>query len=879
MKVSLTTILLFFILSLSAQISPGINNQPLRAKIKKGTLENGLTFYICDNPNSKGKVNLYFLQNAGAVLEGDHQNGLAHFTEHMCFKGTKNFPNRAIFDYFESMNMMDHMNAVTSDETTKYWFENIPSTNEEMIDQCLLMIHDWCHYVTFDTTDINSERPIVIEEIHFRNNGPKRLQNQIVPYTYNHSIYSKRNVAGDVNIISNFDHKDLTSFYDDWYRTDLQAVVVVGDVDVKMMKNKIQRLFKNIPKSDFKAKPDLTIEDNSKDYFMSLYDEDNKSGQISIKYRIDHDNSFEGQVMNQLINYLFSVRCALLPRKSKALTAANINYFQQYRRYGEYDLSILHRPNQAEEALKVLISMHKDVLTNGFTQEELKNGIASLLYQNQMAKNNSWYFDCITKNFTENCELYDDIKYKLKFEGVLKKISSEDIRKQLNTYVSSKNKSTIVFENGIDSMYLSQDRIALIEKNTLAKCYDLAPVSSFKKNKEYKLITKKPNVGAIKTKKNVGNNVINYELSNGAEVVYKYDPQEFSIFAVSYGGSSLYDEDEFVNAKFCKEFKPCLTIGNFSYNEMREYCRRSNILFDYKINEIYENVSIRTKANNNSEQVNIYFEMIHGLFESSYLDQAKFDSILVHKKEQAAYKKTYQDILSDSLNYYRYGNRYVSLNKKNIASLSHNSMQKIYSQRFSNGNDWTFFVSGNLKEEDLEKAICKYIASINTKGDQEPIRYFMKNFKTGHESHDLDLKMPANRSGNAHLLVKTIDSDKTHESTMKLVRGVIKKDLVKILREKLGGTYQIDIGGKIQKGANNKCNAWLEINYECDQSQLKALNRAFKYYIDRLAARGITRKQFEMETQGIKGQLNYEIVNDFIKNYFARIYHIDVFYK
>ena len=141
-----------------AAMQQAMQQLPLDPQTKVGTLPNGLTYYIRHNEYPKNQANFYIAQKVGSVLEEDDQRGLAHFLEHMCFNGTKNYPGNSIIKYLESIGVKfgAQLNAYTSIDETVYNINNVPTQREETIDSVLLILHDWSHDLTLDPKEIDT---------------------------------------------------------------------------------------------------------------------------------------------------------------------------------------------------------------------------------------------------------------------------------------------------------------------------------------------------------------------------------------------------------------------------------------------------------------------------------------------------------------------------------------------------------------------------------------------------------------------------------------------------------------------------------------------------------------------------------------------------
>ena len=182
-----------------------------------GTLDNGLTYYVRSNSEPKERASFYIIQNVGAVLENDNQNGLAHFLEHMAFNGTKNFPGKTIINTLEKYGVSfgQNINAYTAQDETVYNISSVPTKDAKLLDTCLLVLHDWSNHLSLEDAEIDSERGVISEEWRTRRTSSFRINALTSPVIYKGSIYAERDVIGDLDIIKNFDYNTIRQFYKD----------------------------------------------------------------------------------------------------------------------------------------------------------------------------------------------------------------------------------------------------------------------------------------------------------------------------------------------------------------------------------------------------------------------------------------------------------------------------------------------------------------------------------------------------------------------------------------------------------------------------------------------------------------------------------------
>ena len=240
---------LLLVLAISARAQQ-VQPLPMDPKVRYGKLDNGLTYYIRANAEPKQRAEFYIAQNVGSILENDNQNGLAHFLEHMAFNGTKNFPGKGIISFLEKHGVKfgENINAYTAIDETVYNLSNVPTVEAGVVDSALLVLHDWSGYLSLDGKEIDDERGVIMEEWRTRFGADRRMMKESNKLRYPGSQYGIRDGIGDTAVIKHFKYDVIRDYYKKWYRPDLQAILVVGDIDVDKTEAKIKTLFSSIPK-------------------------------------------------------------------------------------------------------------------------------------------------------------------------------------------------------------------------------------------------------------------------------------------------------------------------------------------------------------------------------------------------------------------------------------------------------------------------------------------------------------------------------------------------------------------------------------------------------------------------------------------------------
>ena len=236
-------------LSLTSLFGQQFEPLPQDPELRKGVLENGLTYYIRHNATPAGQADFYIYDKVGAIQEEDLQIGLAHFLEHMAFNGTKNYPDKDMINYLESIGVKfgANLNAWTAMEQTQYMMQSVPITNPEIVDKVLLILHDWAYYISLEEEEIDNERGVIVEELRTRNDANWRIREQMAPYLYGTTKYADRNIIGTEERLRTFTYDELRDFYHRWYNTKNQCIVIIGDFDAAEMEQKVIKLFSTIP--------------------------------------------------------------------------------------------------------------------------------------------------------------------------------------------------------------------------------------------------------------------------------------------------------------------------------------------------------------------------------------------------------------------------------------------------------------------------------------------------------------------------------------------------------------------------------------------------------------------------------------------------------
>jgi len=310
---------------------------PLDTVVHTGTLANGFTYYIRNNNEPKNRVFLYLVNKVGSILEDDDQRGLAHFMEHMNFNGTTHFPKNELISYLQKSGVRfgADLNAYTSFDETVYQLP-IPADDPVILKNGFQIMRDWAQDATLDSVEIDKERGVVLEEQRLGRGAQERMQRIYFPVIFNQSQYAMRLPIGTVDIIKYSPYSAIRRFHSDWYRPDLQALVVVGDIDLAKTEILIKQLFSDLKKPmNEKFRTQFKVGLAGGNHFLSLTDPEMPQivMQIIVKHKEEllvTEPDYIASVRRQLFNIMVGQRFADLsqmPNLPFVEAGANIDEF------------------------------------------------------------------------------------------------------------------------------------------------------------------------------------------------------------------------------------------------------------------------------------------------------------------------------------------------------------------------------------------------------------------------------------------------------------------------------------------------------------------------------------------------------------------------
>lgn len=851
----LKTLFLFFLVPIAvfAQELKPTDLIPFDPNVKKGTLKNGLTYYIRRNTKPENKVDLRLVINAGSILETDEQQGLAHFMEHMCFNGTKRFPKNQLVDYLQSIGVKfgQHLNAYTSFDETVY-FLPIPSDNPEKLEKGFQILEDWAFNANLTPEEIDKERGVVLEEYRLGLGADKRMEDMYIPKMMYNSQYANRLPIGKKEILENFKYDKLISFYKDWYRPNLMSVIVVGDIDVAAMEKKINDHFESYqnPKNE---KPRKTFDvPNHKETFVCIEsDKEAAQTQVQLLYK-DYgtrkikktiadlrDVAIEALFTTMLNNRLNELTNSPTPPFTYGFTyhgetfARNKEAFQSFAMIDE---------KKQIEALKVLVSENQRVKKYGFNTSEFERAKSDLMSraENQYkdkdkTESENFVWEC-QSNFL-NQQPMSGIAWDYEFgKKLMPTITLAEVNSYIKDYIKEDNRVVVITspeKEGLKKV-TEQEVLAAIAVNA----NDLKPYED--KAVAASLLRNPVNAGTLvkkETNDKIGTTTLT--LSNGAKVTYKktdFKNDEILLEALSFGGSNLYTNDEMKKVQFANGGLTEAGFSGLDQNDIDKFMAGKIAT----VSPYISNTTEGFRGSTTPKDLEYAFQMLYAYFTDLNFDASAFEG---YKQKQSNF---FENMMSQPSFYFQQ-EFYTYLNKENPrwngivptaekwAEVDYQMAYNKYKERFANAGDFEFFFVGNVDDATMEDFSKKYIASLPSNNVKESAKDLGYRLLKG----DIKKVVKKGKDPKSNVTIMFY-GDATYSPkeaiAMTALGEVLTIKLIEELRENESGVYGVSARGSMNKVPYGSYN--FNIGFPCGPENAEKLIASALAELDKIIKNG-----------------------------------------
>jgi zinc protease len=753
MKKILSFLIFSFSLFISALAQDG--TIPMDETVRKGVLPNGLTYYLRHNEWPEKRAFFYIAQKVGSIQEEDNQRGLAHFLEHMCFNGTKNFPGDQLKTYLETIGVRfgENLNAYTSFDETVYNIDNVNVETPGALDSCLLILHDWSHDLLLEDKEIDKERGVINEEWRMRNSAMMRMYEKALPEIYGNSRYGHRLPIGTMDVVMNFPYDALRNYYNRWYRPDLQSIVIVGDIDVDEMEQKIKRVFADIqPASPDAAKFEYyPVFDNAEPIVSINKDKEQRNNNIYLMWKTEGE-AFPREMKNNPV-YLYHIFYTsamgnmfrerirdILQKEDVPFISASFSYgdFFVSKTRGAFNATVVCEDNKYEQGVKAIYREILRVKKHGYTIGEFERFKSAYLsqiensYLHRDKIHSSSFVEACVRNFLDN-EPLTSVEWDYETMNKLVPNTSVELVNQMVKMMPDSNFVVAMFAADKEDNILPAKE-DIFKWMAEVETENIEPLKDEVSNEP--LIGEMPKSGQIKKIKDDKYGAKLITLSNGIKVHVKqtdFSPNQISMYAHSWGGYSLYSPDEYSQTKFIG-WSDVGGWGNFSVTALNK-----------KLAGIQAVVQTGVGANSETLSGSCVKKDLETMLQLTYLrftaprkDQEAFAaSIKRNKANMKNVELQPTTALRDTISKVVYNNSIYSLRTKaeELDQIDYDRILQLYKERYADANDFEFFIIGDCNADSIAPLLEQYLGALPTlKGSEKYKKINLKVAKGQHKN-------------------------------------------------------------------------------------------------------------------------------------------------
>lgn len=852
----------------SAQEAP--EKLPMDPEVRYGKLDNGLTYYIRHNEQPKQRAEFHIAQAVGAILEEDHQNGLAHFLEHMAFNGTQHFPGKGIINYFESVgvNFGGNINAYTSIDETVYRLSDVPTYREGIVDSALLVMHDWsCGLLLLDE-EIDAERGVILEEWRTGRTASRRIWKEMNAKMYPGTQYAKRDVIGDTAVINNFAYQALRDYYHKWYGPDNQAIIVVGDINVDSIEAKIKALWADVPRrANYGERPIYTVNHNDKPLVAIVTDKEAEGSRVTMEYKFDQlPEAMQGTAQEYMLNLVRELACDMLNNRFSELsqdpkasfTGAGCQYGEAAKKMDAFYGIVIPKEGRETEAFNDLLFQLEKMHRYGFTNAELErvksekmNSMEKYFNERNTRRNITLARECI-RHF-EDGESMPGAQWEYDFvQAVLPLVSLETVNNVAKALIHA-NPTIAISGPEKEGVNIPSEETILA---AIAGQSDLAIEAPVEEVIDTELVKKAPHKGKIKSfRENEEIEATEWVLSNGIKVVFHptdFKADEILMQAFSKGGLSQVKTEDLPSAEAATSLIEMSGIGRFSATQLEKALTGKTVSVSA---EIAENVE-RMHGSSSIKDLETMLQLTYLYFTSPRRDEKAYETFMGLLRNQLANRdKNPKIAFSDSVQMMstNHSPRTILFNKEMLDRVSLDKALEVYKARFANPADFTFVFVGNINPKDpkVQELICLWLGGMKTKkcNSEEVIDHHI-TVTMGQQKNYFSRAMETTTASN-RIQYTSYDIPFTMENdlNMEMIGRILSTRYLESIREREGGSYGVGTYGYVMGLPSPR--AGLLMQFDTDPKKQERLMEIIHEEVQTIIANGPLANDLQKEKESM----------------------------
>jgi len=821
----------------------------LDPRITAGRLDNGLSYFIRENKKPENRAQLWLVVNAGSIQEDDDQKGLAHFTEHMAFNGTKHFEKQELVNYLESIGMQfgPEVNAYTGFDETVYMLQ-VPADSSELMEKGFLILEDWAHNLTFNDDEIDKERGVIIEEWRLGRGADQRMLDKQLPVIFKGSKYAEHLPIGKKEVIEGCSHETLRRFYRDWYRPDLMAVIAVGDFKKNQVEQKIREHFSGIELAQGRRLHDsFPVPDHKETLFALETDPEASYTVLSVYYKSEPFEAktvgeYKVLLMEQVFSRMFNMRLyELLNQPDPPFLASYAGRGDLVRTKSVYSLNAAVREDGIRKGLEALLTEAHRVKEHGFTESELSRAKTKIIRQYEQAyeerekSESSSYADEYSRHFLEG-EPVPGIEREYELAKILLPvISLDEVNQLIDRWIGDQNRVVLVSAPQTAAMPEEKELLAMFQavEGKEISAYD----DGFANEPLIENIPSPATITGEQVNDSLG--LTELTLSNGVKVILKptdFKNDEVLFEAFSPGGTSLAATADYIPADMAVDVIRESGLGKFDKTALNKKLSDKIVsVFPY-VGELDEGFS----GSSSMKDIETMFQLIYLYMREPRIDSTGFLSYKARMKgfiqnRSADPESAFYDTLMVTMA--QYHPRVRPWSEELLNEMDMEKSYTFYKDRFADASDFTFFFVGSFKTDELKPYITTYLGNLPSVYRKESWKDVGINPPRGLIKKEV-LKGIEPKCRVSILFTGPFVYTRENRYLLNSLSSVLEIKLREVLREDMGGTYGVNIGsyGTLYPDQEYR----VTISFGCDPDRVGEMVSNVFQVLDTIQAQGPT---------------------------------------
>ena len=796
---------------------------PLDPDVRVGKLDNGMTYYIRHNEKPKGQASFYIYHDVGAIQEDDDQQGLAHFLEHMAFNGTKNLPGKDLINKLETIGVQfgNNLNAFTSWDCTQYMVMDLP-VNEENVDLALLILHDWSQFIALEADEIDSERGVIMEELRTRDGAGLRAQNDMIKNLFKGSLYEHRNLIGYLDGLKSFDQQALVNFYKKWYRPELQALVIVGDIDVDQIESKIKTLMADIPASPADAAQKVMhVVPATEEPIVSIFSDPEMTQSSVMMFARrealpkEYNNTIIGysyDIIKSFVTIMMNERFEEIAQKADApflgggMSEGGIGICPTME---STMFSATAHEGRIDDAFRAMYTEMERMRRYGFTAGEFERAKQEILrwserqYTNRNDVKNAEYAQRYLDHYADGSPMMD-AETEWQLDQMLINSLTVDQINEAYAQMATPNKNLVILarspkKEGVE-IPTAEQLLAIkaeVEASEIAPFEDNTVIEPLL-NPSLKL--KGSKVASVAQNESLG--YTEWTLKNGIKVVVRpstLKADEVIISGSAKGGKSMLNDAEYFHGDYLPMVMQHSGISKFSATELAKQLSGKSAYATLGVSAYEHGVN----AGGSPKDIETILQLMYLNFTAPRFDETDLQNLknmyvpyFRNMEADPGYLmgKAFQETL------YQNHVRRQATSAAQIESLSLETLASVHKQLFSYADDFRFVIAGNVDLNTLKPLVEKYIGSLPT---SKKVEYAVVDdgvrYAEGGVTNDFRVSMQQPKVSVYLTYNGEIEDNAKNRLVLDLLTRALDSRYMISIREEKGGTYGVHVQGAIDK--------------------------------------------------------------------------------